>query len=105
MGDLGCAPVPTRDRVKHAIVHFEVTVDSFRSVLGATGDVGNSIIVDSRSGAVIVDASRQQLIGKPIGGGRHMALPAGGSGWADHDGKRLAFHPVASRRATRTVGS
>jgi len=90
-------PVPSADGIKHAIVHFEVDVDSFRSVLGTTGGVDDAFIVDGRTGAVIVDASRPQRVGQPLGSGRHLSLPAGPSGWIDLDGDRLAFHAVPAR--------
>src|SRR5204863_3847856 len=32
-----------------------------------------------------------------LGGGRHLSLPKRSSGWADRDGKRLAYHVVEPR--------
>jgi signal transduction histidine kinase/CheY-like chemotaxis protein len=89
-------PVPSADGVKHAIVHFEVTVDSFRSVLTQGGGVGGALIVDARTGAVIVDASRPQRIGAPLGDGQHLGLPAHASGWVNSAGERLAFRAVTA---------
>jgi signal transduction histidine kinase/DNA-binding response OmpR family regulator len=90
-------PVPSTDGIKHAIVHFEVTVDSFRSVLGTKEGVGDSVIVDARNGAVIVDAAEPQRIGARLGDGQHLSLPAATSGWVNRDGRRLAFHTVTAR--------
>ncbi|MBA2561074.1 MAG: response regulator [Propionibacteriales bacterium] len=89
-------PVPTADGIKHSIVHFEVTVDSFRSVLAQGGDVGDAVIVDGRTNAVIVDASQPQNIGAPLGGGQHLGLPGAASGLMNLDGRRLAFQALSA---------
>ena len=89
--------IPSADGIKHAIAHYEVTIDSFREVLSKSGGVGNAVIVDARTGAVIVDASRPQPISEQLGHGRHLDLPGAATGWVDRGSKRLAFHAVESR--------
>ena len=90
-------PVPSEDGIKHAIAHFEVTIDSFRAVLSKSGGVGNAGIVDARTGAVIVDASRPQRISKQLGHGSQLNLPGTATGWVDRGSKRLAFQTVEPR--------
>ena len=90
-------PIRTEDGIKRAIAHFEVTIDSFRAVLSKSGGVGNAVIVDARTGAVIVDASRPQQISKELGDGTHLDLPGTATGWVDRGAKRLAFHTVEPR--------
>jgi len=58
-------PVATRDGVKRAIVHFEVTIESFRRRL--SGASTNVAVVDARTGSVVVDSSVPQRVGAPLG--------------------------------------
>src|SRR2546421_3632900 len=59
-------PVPSRDGVNHAIVHFEVTVDSFRKEAAAYGS-GPMFVVDAETGSVVIDTARPQGTGGPLG--------------------------------------
>lgn len=57
--------VPTRDGKKRAIVHFEVTIESFRRELVSQGL--KTRIVEASTGAVVIDAALPQRPGRPLG--------------------------------------
>jgi diguanylate cyclase (GGDEF)-like protein len=59
--------MPTTDGSKPAIVHFEVTIESFRKVAASLGSRFDIMVVDARTGQVVVDSRRPQLIGAPLG--------------------------------------
>jgi diguanylate cyclase (GGDEF)-like protein len=59
--------VPTPDGKKRAIVHFEVTVDSFRREAATARPDIVIMIVERSTGRVVVDSRRPQLIGRPLG--------------------------------------
>jgi diguanylate cyclase (GGDEF)-like protein len=59
--------MPTADRSKQAIVHFEVTIESFRKVAASLGDKFDITVVDARTGQVIIDSRRPQQVGAPLG--------------------------------------
>ncbi|HEY4620250.1 MAG TPA: GGDEF domain-containing protein, partial [Gaiellaceae bacterium] len=50
-----------------AIVHFEITVESFRQTAAAVAKEDDVAIVDARSGKVIVDSRSAQLLNAPLG--------------------------------------
>jgi diguanylate cyclase (GGDEF)-like protein len=58
--------MPTPDGRKQAIVHFEITIESFRqhAALGSQFDIA---IVDARTGAVVIDSRLPQRIGAKLG--------------------------------------
>jgi hypothetical protein len=57
--------MPTADGSKRAIVHFEVTIDSFRKVAASLGSRFNIVVVDARTGQVVLDSHQPQRIGAP----------------------------------------
>ena len=59
--------MPTSDGSKPAIVHFEVTIESFRKVAASLGSRFDIMVVDARTGQVVVDSRRPQGIGAPLG--------------------------------------
>jgi diguanylate cyclase (GGDEF)-like protein len=59
--------MPTPDGSKKAIVHFEVTIESFRQVAAQLSGRFDVVVVDARSGAVVLDSRRPQRIGAPLG--------------------------------------
>ena len=94
------AGLPARSR---AIVHFEVTIESFRR---ASADVGRGsfdiTVVDGRSGRVVFAADEPQLVGAPLGrpgdrGFVPVARKGGAAGKLDLEGRRTAY-----RRLTAT---
>jgi diguanylate cyclase (GGDEF)-like protein len=58
--------MPTADGSKRAIVHFEVTIESFRKVAASLGNQFDITVVDARTGQVIIDSRRPQQIGAPL---------------------------------------
>src|SRR4051812_30238889 len=58
--------IPQRDGRKRAIVHFEVTIDSFRRAMGET-EGAELRVVDGRTGRVIIDGARRQRVGARLG--------------------------------------
>ena len=59
--------VPTGDDSKQAIVHFEVTIESFRKVAAGLTNRFDVLVVDARSGQVVIDSRHPQRIGAPLG--------------------------------------
>ena len=59
--------MPTRDGAKPAIVHFEVTIESFRKVAASLGSQFDIVVVDARTGQVVIDSRHPQRIGAPLG--------------------------------------
>jgi diguanylate cyclase (GGDEF)-like protein len=53
-------PIPTSDATKPAIVHFEVTMESFREQAADTSDRFDIAIVEAKTGKVVVDSSHPQ---------------------------------------------
>ena len=89
-------PLRDAEGTNQALVHFELTVDSFRFVLGLDGGDGTAAIVDERTGAVLVSSERPQTIGAALGDGQVIHLPSGVSGWVDSGDERLAFNTLPS---------
>ena len=58
--------IPQPDRRKRAIVHFEVTIESFRRALGATKSA-ELRVVDANTGRVVIDAQHPQRVGARLG--------------------------------------
>jgi diguanylate cyclase (GGDEF)-like protein len=89
-------PVPGTGYPAAAIVHFEVTVESFRRTAAAVAKQDDVAIVDAATGKVIVDSRYAQRIGHPLGRGHDMrfaGLVRAGApiGAATVDGHRAAF--------------
>ncbi|HJU01009.1 MAG TPA: hypothetical protein VJ966_07350, partial [Actinomycetes bacterium] len=59
--------IPTADGSKRAIVHFEVTIESFRKVAASLGNRFDIVVVDARTGQVVIDSHRPQQVGAPLG--------------------------------------
>jgi diguanylate cyclase (GGDEF)-like protein len=59
--------MPTADGSKKAIVHFEVTIESFRKVAASLGSRFDIVVVDARGGQVVIDSRHPQRIGAPLG--------------------------------------
>ena len=89
-------PVPGTGNQAAAIVHFEVTVESFRREAAALAHRTDIAIVDAATGAVIADSRRPQRIGAPLGspGDRRFENLIGlgaATGTLTLDGHRSAF--------------
>jgi diguanylate cyclase (GGDEF)-like protein len=96
--------IPQPDGRKRAIVHFEVTIESFRRAMGATRD-SELRVVDGHTGRVVIDGRRSQRVGARLG----VPEDARFAGLADHgaDGgvTDLAGRKVAYRRVRSTAGN
>src|SRR3954447_22985412 len=85
---------------KGAIVHFEVTIESFRRAMGRS-DRSELRVVDGRTGRVVIDAQHPQRVGAPLGATAErrfteLAHNAGESGVVEVDGRRSAYRRVAA---------
>jgi diguanylate cyclase (GGDEF)-like protein len=59
--------MPTPDGSKPAIVHFEVTIESFRRVAASLGSRFDIVVVDAKTGQVVLHSHQPQRIGAPLG--------------------------------------
>jgi signal transduction histidine kinase/CheY-like chemotaxis protein len=88
--------VATAGSQKLGIVHFEVTIESFRLSLRSDGTSAVGQVVDARTGAIVVDSRSPQRIGAPLGrpadaGTRLVARLGGSRGLEMVGGRRLVF--------------
>jgi diguanylate cyclase (GGDEF)-like protein len=97
-------PLETDDRSKPAILHFEVTVESFRAAAAKTGQFDVNV-VDRRTGQIVFDSHQPQAVGTPLGrpGDTRFAALAGittTSGQLTVNGR-----PAAYQRLAQTSGN
>jgi diguanylate cyclase (GGDEF)-like protein len=59
--------MPTTDGSKRAIVHFEITIESFRKVAASLAGQFDITVVEARTGRVVLDSRRPQQVGAPLG--------------------------------------
>lgn len=59
--------IPTGDGSDRAIVHFEVTIESFRETADALGDRATVYVVDANTGSIVISSEDEQLLGAPLG--------------------------------------
>jgi diguanylate cyclase (GGDEF)-like protein len=98
-------PTPSSVGAKRSIVHFEVTIESFRRELRARDRAVELRIVDAQTGRVVVQGDHEQLLAKPLGvPGDHrfaaLTRTAKAAGIVDVDG-----HATAYRRVRRADGN
>jgi diguanylate cyclase (GGDEF)-like protein/putative nucleotidyltransferase with HDIG domain len=92
-------PLPMPDGSKPAIVHFEVTIESFRKEMAETSPESIVRVVDAKSGAVIMDSRFPQEIDRELGRPGDTDFGAlvdvqRRQGMLSVDGKRGAYHKV-----------
>jgi diguanylate cyclase (GGDEF)-like protein len=92
--------IPQPDRRKRAIVHFEVTIESFRRAMGATTSA-ELRVVDAQTGRVVIDAGQPQRVGARLGDTQDsrflsLARDAGRAGVTEVDGRRSAYRRIRS---------
>jgi GGDEF domain-containing protein len=92
--------IPQPDRHKRAIVHFEVTIESFRRAMGKTKSA-ELRVVDATTGRVVIDAQHPQRVGARLGmpqDRRFVSLThgSGRSGVAEVAGRRSAYRRIRS---------
>jgi len=90
------SPVPGTGFPAAAMVHFEVTVESFRREAASLAGSLEIAIVDARTGRVVVDSEHEQQVGAPLGlpeDRRFLPVVGAGvtAGTATLDGHRAAF--------------
>src|SRR4051812_29631156 len=90
--------IPPQKGHKGAIVHFEVTIESFRRAMGRS-ERSELRVVDGRTGRVVIDAQHPQRVGAPLGVSAdrrftELARTAGESGVVEVDGRRSAYRRV-----------
>ena len=96
-------PLPMPDHSAPAIVHFEVTIESFRKTAAeAAGDV-DVAIVDADSGRVIIDSEVPQRVDEPLGSPQdrryvQLARATDASGLMEVGGQRAAYALMTSQR-------
>ena len=78
------------------ILHFELTIDSFRHAAAQFSGGGDVMIVDAATGAVIVNSRRPQQIGAKLGdpADRRFVGLAGVRGLVERGDSRLAYRTV-----------
>jgi diguanylate cyclase (GGDEF)-like protein len=97
--------MPTRDGSKRAIVHFEVTIESFRKVAATLSSQFDIAVVDARTGLVVIDSRRPQQVGAPLGDPddqRFRPIVATG---ASRGRRSVGNHPAAYQRLQRLPGN
>jgi diguanylate cyclase (GGDEF)-like protein len=89
-----------------SLVHYEVTVESFRRAMAeATPDRGLSFeIVDADTGKVVIDSDRAQVAGTPLGEPEHGRFPIAVTG-ATTGSMRVEGRQAAFVRVTPTPGN
>jgi diguanylate cyclase (GGDEF)-like protein len=93
--------IPQKDGRKRAIVHFEVTIESFRRAMGEAAHGYELRVIDGRTGRVVIDGRHPQRAGAALGVAddrrfAELADHAGGSGVADVAGRKVAYRRIAS---------
>jgi diguanylate cyclase (GGDEF)-like protein len=98
-------PIPSRDGVKRSIVHFEVTIESFRRAAASNGAGFEVRVVDAASGRVVLDGEQRQRVGAPLGvpGDRRFAALARGARQAGI--VEVSKRTTAYRRVHRATGN
>jgi diguanylate cyclase (GGDEF)-like protein len=96
--------VPMPDGSKPGIVHFEVTVDSFRREAIAHSD-RTVLVVDADTGQVVIDAMNPQQLGAPLGDPTDLRFRDAVNGRADSGRLQLDGHQSAYKRIAATPGN
>ena len=93
-------PLPGTGITARAMVHFEVSLASFQQTAAAIAHGADVSVVDSETGAVVIDSDTPQKLGAPLGQPRdkrftrlsRLDLPRGATTIAEH---RTAFRPLS----------
>ena len=89
-------PIPGPSGAVAGIVHFELTIDSFRTAAARFSGSDEVAIVDADTGAVLVNSRRPQRIGATLGDPsdrRFVGLP-GSRGLVERGNSRIAYRAV-----------
>src|SRR5690348_4815479 len=96
--------VPMPDGSKPGIVHFEVTLDSFRREATARSD-RTVLVVDADTGQVVINSARPQQLSAPLGDPTDSRFRGAVHGWADTGRLQLSGHQAAYQRIAATGGN
>src|SRR3954454_8029401 len=96
--------VPMPDGSKPGIVHFEVTLDSFRREAIARSD-RTVLVVDADTGQVVIDSTRPQQVGAQLGDPADTRFRAVVHGWGSTGQLNLDGHQAAYQRIAATPGN
>ena len=96
--------IPSRRGSGRAIVHFEVTVESFRRAMGQTRDAELRVI-DDRTGRVVIDGGVPQRVGAHLGVSDDTRFVPLAHLTAAHGVTEIAGRTVAYRRVRATEGN
>jgi diguanylate cyclase (GGDEF)-like protein len=96
--------VPMADGSRPGIVHFEVSLDSFRHE--ATTIAGRTVlVVDADTGQVVINSARPQQIGAPLGDPTDTRFRRLVGGWAGTGRLQLDGHQAAYQRIAAGPGN
>jgi diguanylate cyclase (GGDEF)-like protein len=98
-------PTPSADGRVRSIVHFEVTIESFRRALGADDGKIELRVVDARTGRVVIDGLRPQRVGATLGVSGDRRFVALTQRPAASGIVSVADRPTAYRRVQREAGN
>jgi diguanylate cyclase (GGDEF)-like protein len=93
--------MPTADGSRPAIVHFEVTIESFRKVAASLGSRFDIVVVDAETGWAVLDSRRPQRIGAPLGSPDDRRFQPVTQAGTPRGSSSVDDHPVAYRRLVR----
>ena len=92
-------PVPGGGRRPRAIVHYEVTIESFRRAFAGASSGAAIKVIDARTGAVLIDSRTPQRRSAPLGAPKDrrfaaLRMGAGSTGVVSVAGRRAAYERV-----------
>jgi diguanylate cyclase (GGDEF)-like protein len=97
--------IPTTDGSKQAIVHFEVTIESFRKVAAGLANQFDISVVEAKTGQVVLHSRRPQQMGAPLGiPGDHRFRPILQAGVGQGSGS-IGDRPVAWNHLQQRPGN
>lgn len=96
-------PVPGTGYPAAAIVHFEVTVESFRRTAAEIAKQDDVAIVEAASGRVVLDSRLAQAVGRPLGRPGDTRFASLVSSGKQGGSSTVAGHRVAFRRLARSA--
>jgi diguanylate cyclase (GGDEF)-like protein len=98
--------IPQADGHKRAIVHFEVTVESFRRAMAdSTGKSSELLVLDGRTGKVVIDGALPQRDGAALGVPRDARFAGLARGARSAGVTEVAEHRTAYRQIEPTAGN
>ncbi|HEU4349113.1 MAG TPA: GGDEF domain-containing protein, partial [Actinoplanes sp.] len=97
-------PLPMEDGTKPAIVHFEVTLGSFRRE-AITRSTRTVLVVDADTGRVVLDSTRPQQVDAPLGDPTDTRFRGLVGRWSASGQVSIGGHQAAYQRITDAPGN